>query len=48
MKSLKPSPPFKPVVRKILKRLIGTNNFRNFVGRHEHTTEIIWEKLSSN
>lgn len=47
MKSLKPSPPFKPVVRKILKRLIGTNNFRNFVGRHEHTSEIIWEKLSS-
>ena len=47
MKSLKPSPPFKPVVRKVLKRLIGTNNFRNFVGRHEHTSEIIWEKLSS-
>ena len=47
MKSLKPSPPFTPVLRKILKKLIGTNNFRNFVGRHEHTTEIIWEKLSS-
>ena len=31
---------------KSFKKLIGTNNFRNFVGRHEHTTEIIWEKLS--
>lgn len=47
MKSLKPSPPFTPFLRKVLKKLIGTNNFKNFVGRHEYTTMIIWEELSS-
>ena len=47
MKSLKPRPPFTPVLRYVLKKLIGTNNFRSFVGRHESTTMIIWEELSS-
>tara|TARA_X000000368_G_C22904920_1_gene655853 strand:+ start:200 stop:970 length:771 start_codon:yes stop_codon:yes gene_type:complete len=47
METLKPPPPFTPLLRKILKRLIGANNFRNFVGRHEHTSEFIWERLSS-
>ena len=48
MNTLKPTPPFSPILRRILKKILGHNYYTTLIGRHERTTLEIWGIISGS